>query len=149
ELQIAMTNRCDLLLGMTVTEDSPFPEWAALSRPYVSLPYLLVVADDYKSLSDIPLERKLGTAMSSMGERVFITWNQQRPAARRYKRLPYADMNLMATRLIDGSIAAMLIWSPVFSDLKKSRSDLEDVKLIPLAPVPDMVTRVGALMKSG
>lgn len=147
ELQIALTNTCDIMMGMTVQENSPFPEWTVLSRPYASFPYLLVVKDDYKSLLDIPLDKKLGTALSSMGERVFITWNQQRPAKERYVRFPYADMQLMATRVLDGSIAGMIIWGPAFNDLKKSSPETASLHSLPLSPVPSTVTRMGILMK--
>ncbi|AGT11207.1 substrate-binding periplasmic protein [Paracoccus aminophilus] len=148
ELLIAMTNKCDLMMGMTVQENSPFPDWSVLSRPYVSLPYVLVVKDDYKALSDIPTSRKLGTALSSMGERVFITWNEQQPKAKRYTRLPYADMDLMTHRVSDGSLAGMLIWQPVFATLEKTNPEAREMHIIPVAPVPETVTRVGILMKT-
>lgn len=148
ELQIALTNTCDIVMGMTVQENSPFPEWAALSRPYVSLPYMLLVKDDYKTLLDIPTERKLGTALGSMGERVFITWNEQLPKAQRYTRLPYADMKLMATRILDDSIAAGLIWSPSWAKLKSEMPEAAALKEISLQPVPKTVTRIGVLMKT-
>ena len=148
ELQIAMTNRCDMMMGMTVQANSPFPDWAVLSRPYASLPYLLVVRDDYAALTEIPRDRKLGTALSSMGERVFITWNQQQPEARRYVRLPYADMDLMTTRVADGSIAGMVIWAPVFAELQKTNPEADALHVSPLAPVPETMTRIGILMKA-
>ena len=147
ELQIALTNTCDMMVGVTIQANSPFPEWAVLSRPYVSLPYLLVVKDDYKTLLDIPVERHLGTAMSSMGERVFITWNQQRPKEQRYVRYPYADMNLMATRVLDGSIAGMVIWGPAWADLQKQMPEASALRPISMQPVPNSVTRVGILLK--
>src|SRR5690606_24492017 len=135
ELQIAMTNTCDIMMGMTVQENSPFPAWSVLSRPYVSLPYVLAVRDDYAQLDAIPIERKLGTALSSMGERVFITWNQQRPKAQRYVRLPYADMALMAKRVADGSIAGMLIWQPALAQLQQEGNpDVAALHLIPVTP---------------
>ena len=148
ELQIAMTNTCDIMVGMTVQESSPYPDWAVLSLPYVSLPYVLAVLDDYAALQDIPLDRKLGTALSSMGERVFITWNQQQPEDQRYIRLPYADMELMAKRVADGSIAGMVIWQPVLAELSQAGNpDVATLHAIPMNPVPDTRTRVGILMK--
>ena len=148
ELQIAMTNTCDIMVGMTVQESSPYPDWAVLSRPYVSLPYVLAVKDDYASLRDIPVDRKLGTALSSMGERVFITWNQQQPEDQRYIRFPYADMELMAKRVADGSIAGMVIWQPVLAELSQAgNADVATLHAIPMTPVPDTQTRVGILMK--
>ena len=106
-----------------------------------------MVRDDYKSLLDIPTSRHLGTALSSMGERVFITWNQQRPENDRYIRYPYADMNLMTTRVVDGSIAGMVIWAPAYADVKKSHPDAAKLHALPMDPVPSTVTRMGILMK--
>lgn len=148
ELQIAMTNSCDVMMGMTVQQNSPFPDWAVLSRPYVSLPYVLAVRDDYRDLGAIPVTRKIGTALSSMGERVFITWNEQQPKDRRYVRLPYADMALMSRRVADGSLGAMLIWQPVLAQLRGQNADAAGLHTIPLTPLPAMVTRVGVLMKA-
>ena len=149
ELQIAMTNTCDIMMGMTVQENSPFPEWAVLSRPYVSLPYVLAVKDEeYTRLRDIPVSRKLGTALSSMGERVFITWNQQQPKERRYTRLPYADMDRMTKRVADGSIGGMIVWQPVLAALRKNNPEAAQLRTIPMDPVPETVTRVGVLMKA-
>lgn len=149
ELQIAMTNSCDVMMGMTVQENSPFPEWAALSRPYASLPYVMAVRDqEYQSLADIPVTENLGTALSSMGERVFITWNEQQPRDRRYARFPYADMALMARRVADGTIAGMVIWQPALAQLRATNADAQSLHVIPMAPVPNTVTRVGVLLKS-
>lgn len=149
ELQVALTNTCDVMMGMTVQENSPFPEWATLSRPYVSLPYVMVVKDAaYKKLGDIPVTKKLGTALSSMGERVFITWNQQQPKDKRYVRFPYADMALMVKRIDDGSIAGGLMWQPVFARERKDNPLATGLTAIPMTPVPETVTRVGVLMKA-
>ncbi|RRH70306.1 substrate-binding periplasmic protein [Falsigemmobacter faecalis] len=148
ELQIALTNSCDLVVGMTVQENSPFPEWATLTRPYVSLPYMMMVKEDYQSLGDIPRDLKLGTALGSMGERVMITWNQQQPKSARFTRFPYADMPLMARRVLDGTIAGGLIWSPAWAELLANHPEAADLRAVPISPVPATVTRIGALVKT-
>jgi len=148
ELQIALTNNCDMVVGMTVQENSPFPEWATLTRPYVSLPYMMMVKGDYTRLGDIPRDLKLGTALGSMGERVMITWNQQQPKTARYSRFPYADMQLMARRVLDGSIAGGLIWAPAWAELKATYPEAAELRTVPISPVPETVTRIGALVKT-
>lgn len=148
ELQIALTNNCDMVVGMTVQENSPFPEWATLTRPYVSLPYMMMVKGDYTRLGDIPRDLKLGTALGSMGERVMITWNQQQPKTARYSRFPYADMQLMARRVLDGSIAGGLIWAPAWAELKATYPEAAALRSVPISPVPETVTRIGALVKT-
>lgn len=147
ELQIAMTNDCDVMMGMSVQEESAFPDWAAMTRPYVSLPYVMAVIEpDWKSLGDIPFDRMLGTSMQSMGEMVYITWSQQQPEAKRWVRLPYADMDLMVKRLNDGRLGGIMLWQPTYSQLKKNNPEAKDLRLVDLKPVPNVYTKVGALV---
>ncbi len=149
ELEIAMSNTCDVMMGISVQEESPFPEWAAITRPYVSMPYVLAVVEpEWTALSDIPHDRFIGTAMQSIGELVYITWSQQQPEAARWKRLPYADTDLMLKRVNDGRLAAMLLWQPTYAALKRANPDAKQLRLIDMKPVPATVTKVGALVSS-
>ncbi|MFK4825940.1 substrate-binding periplasmic protein [Paenochrobactrum sp. BZR 588] len=147
ELQIAMTNDCDVMMGLSVQEESAFPDWAAMTRPYVSLPYVMAVNNkEWKSLSDIPFDRMLGTAMQSMGEMVYITWAQQQPEAKRWVRLPYADMDLMVKRLNDERLAGILLWQPTYAQLKKNNPEAKELHPVDLKPLPITHTKVGALV---
>jgi ABC-type amino acid transport substrate-binding protein len=149
ELQIAMTNDCDVMMGLSVQEESAFPEWAAMTRPYVSLPYVLAVNNtEWKSLSDIPYDRMLGTAMQSMGEMVYITWSLQQPENKRWVRLPYADMDLMVKRLNDERLGGILLWQPTYAQLKKNNPEAKDMRVVDLSPVPNTYTKVGALVSA-
>lgn len=149
ELQVHLNNDCDLLMGIAVQPDSPFPEWAAVTRPYAQVPFVLVVTDrSYDKLGDIPLGSTIGTAIASLGERVFITSMQQRPKDQRWKRLPYADVALMLTRLREGKLAGMLLWQPALAQLLAKDGDDDDLKVIALNPVPTAEVLVGALISS-
>lgn len=147
ELQIAMTNTCDLLMGISVQEDSPFPDWAMVTRPYATIPFVLAVKQEgWTRLGDIPHDRMIGTAIQSMGEMVYITWNQQQPKEQRWTRLPYADPELMLRRVEDGRLAGMLLWQPVLAALQASHPEARALHLIETSPVPSAATRVGALV---
>lgn len=147
ELQIAMTNDCDVMMGLSVQEESAFPEWAAMTRPYVSLPYVMAVTEpSWNSLADIPFDRKLGTAMQSIGELVYITWSQQQPKQSRWVRLPYADMDLMVKRVVDNSLGGILLWQPTYAQLKKNNPEAEGLRLVDTKPLPETYTKVGALV---
>lgn len=147
ELQIAMTNDCDVMMGLSIQEESAFPDWAAMTRPYVSLPYVVAVTKpEWSSLADIPFDRIIGTAMQSMGEMVYITWSQQQPEKSRWVRLPYADMNLMVKRLNDGSLGGILLWQPTYAQLKKNNPQAKDLRLVDVKPLPKTFTKVGALV---
>lgn len=149
ELQVAMTNSCDVMMGLSVQEESAFPEWAAMSRPYASFPYVLAVVEpDWQSLSDIPYNRLLGTAMQSIGELVYITWSQQQPENKRWLRLPYANMDLMVKRVSDGSLGGILLWQPVYAQLLANNPEAKKLRLIDMKPLPETYTKVGALVSA-
>lgn len=149
ELQIQLNNDCDLFMGVAVQPNSPFPEWAAITRPYAQIPFVLAVTDPgYGQLSDIPFGAVIGTALAGLGERVFVTTMMQRPPEQRWKRLPYADVNLMLTRLREGKLAGMLLWQPALAQLQKTDADAGELRVISLDPVPAAIVQVGALVSS-
>ena len=149
EVTLAMTTTCDVFMGVSVSPSSPTSDAFAITRPYVTVPFVLAVADpDWQSLGDIPKSRKLGTAMASMGEMAYITWAQQQPEEQRWVRLPYANFDLMTTRVLDGSIAGMILWQPALARILATRSDAQALRVIDSAPVPPSETRVGALVSS-
>ena len=149
EVTLAMTNTCDVFMGVSVSPNSPVSDAFAITRPYATFPFVLAVADpDWQRLGDIPKSRKLGTAMASMGEMNYITWAQQQPENERWVRLPYADFDLMTTRVLDGSIAGMILWQPALARILASRPDAKVLRVIDSAPVPSSETRVGALVSS-
>ncbi|MET3924519.1 transporter substrate-binding domain-containing protein [Devosia sp. 2618] len=149
ELTLAMNNTCDMFMGVSVSTNSPVSDAFSLTRPYATIPFVLVVADpDWQNLSDIPKERRLGTALASLGEMNYITWAQQQPEAERWVRFPYADFNKMATRVLDGTIAGMILWQPALARLLDERPDLAALRVIENDPIPEAEVHVGALVSS-
>lgn len=149
ELTLAMNNTCDVFMGVTVSANSPFSEAFALTRPYATIPFVLAVSDpDYQSLGDIPKDRPLGTAMASMGEMNYIMWAQQQPEGESWIRYPYPDANKMTTRVLDGTIAGMLVWQPTLARLRAEREDAADLRIVDIAPAPEASVSVGALVSS-
>lgn len=149
ELTLAMNNTCDVFMGVSVSTETPISETFSVTRPYVTIPFVLAVTDSsWQSLGDIPLDKRLGTAMSSIGEMTYITWAQQRPKSERWVRLPYADPDLMATRVLDGTIAGMLLWQPSLARLQEQRPETEALRIIATDPVAETAIHVGALVSS-
>lgn len=149
ELTLAMNNTCDVFMGVTVSANSPFSEAFALTRPYATIPFVFAVADpDWQSLGDIPKDLRLGTAMASMGELNYIGWAQQQPDGQSWVRYPYADPSKMTTRVLDGTIAGMILWQPVLARLLAERPDASALRVIDSAPVPETAISVGALVSS-
>jgi len=149
ELTLAMNNTCDLFMGVSVSTEVQVSEVFSITRPYVTIPFVLAVANsDWQKLGDIPLDQRLGTAMSSIGEMTYITWAQQRAKSERWVRLPYADPDLMATRVLDGTIAGMILWQPTLAKLRADRPDAQKLRTIATDPVAETAIRVGALVSS-
>ncbi|GAA4532395.1 hypothetical protein GCM10023174_25180 [Chelativorans composti] len=149
ELTIAMTESCDLLMGVSVSPYSATSQAFSISRPYATVPFVLVVANkDWQKLGDIPKTERLGTAIASIGEMNYITWARQQPKEERWVRLPYADYDLMTTRLLDGTIAGMILWQPAFAKVQREREDAKDLRIIANDPIPPAATRVGAAVAS-
>jgi hypothetical protein len=147
EMQVHLNNDCDLLMGIAVQPNSPFPDWALVTRPYARIPFVLATTEpDFERLADIPKDRFIGTAVASLGELVFITTMTQRPEDQRWRRLPYADFKLMLQRMREGRLAAMLLWQPALAQLLADDPEAETVRLIATDPVPLAEVRVGALI---
>lgn len=149
ELTLAMNNTCDMFMGVSVSNSTPVSEAFSVTRSYASIPFVLAVANpDWQALADIPKDQRLGTAMASLGEMNYITWWQQQAEDQRWVRLPYADPNLMTTRVLDGTIAGMIVWQPVLARLQAEREDASRLRVVANTPIPDAEVRVGALVSS-
>lgn len=149
ELQIRMNKFCDVVMGMSLQAGNPYPDWVTATRAYVTEPFVLAVIDPvYDSLKDIPYDRLIGTALGSSGEWAFISTMQQRRESERWRRLPYADPELMLQRLQDGRLAGMVLWQPSLARLLRDRSDSPPIRVIAPAPVPVASVRVGGLVSS-
>ncbi|HVW93600.1 MAG TPA: transporter substrate-binding domain-containing protein [Devosia sp.] len=149
ELQIAMANTCDVLLGIALQPDFPYPDWATPTRPYAEIPFVLAVTNpSYKRLADIPRDKPLGTALGGLGEYNFVVYNQQQPEAQRWRRFPYADPALMIKRLKDGTIAAALLYQPALVKVTNGDPAAQGIRTVPMDPVPTAVDQVAALVSS-
>jgi ABC-type amino acid transport substrate-binding protein len=152
ELQLVMTNECEVLVGISMTPgaaESPWPDWATVTRPYAQIPFVVAVTDpNYKSLGDIPAGKTLGAAIGSLGLGAVVTYNQQNPPEKRLRYLPYGDPALMLRRLQDGTLAAMVIWQPQLHQVTNGNPAAANLKFASFAPLKTVVTGVGNLVNS-
>ncbi|NDA45925.1 MAG: hypothetical protein EBY21_01345 [Alphaproteobacteria bacterium] len=152
ELQLVMSKECEVLVGISLTPgmaESPFPDWATVTRSYAQVPFVVVVTDaSYKSIGDIPGGKFMGGMIGSLGIGAAVTFNQQRPQDQRLRYLPYGDPNLMLKRLLDGSIAGMIIWQPQLNQITKGDLAGPGLKIASFAPMKPVLTGVGNLVSS-
>ncbi|MDB5560886.1 MAG: hypothetical protein JWN11_304 [Hyphomicrobiales bacterium] len=149
ELKIVMANSCDVLLGISLQPNFPYPDWATPTRAYADIPFVLAVTNpNYKSLADIPRTQRIGTALGSIGEYNFITYSLQQPEGQRWRRLPYADPNLMLKRVKDGTLGGIILWQPSLSKITNGDPAAAGLRIIPTDPVPASSVQVAALLSS-
>ncbi|MCC6735467.1 MAG: transporter substrate-binding domain-containing protein [Bauldia sp.] len=145
DLFVALTNQCDAALGLAVF--TGYPVEFTVTEPYVSIDFVLGVTDPaYGRLLDIPAGARLGTQISTRGEVAFIGFNNVRPEASRWLRLPYADTDLMLSRLLDGTIVGMIMYGPTFLQIAADRPEAGAVRLLPLDPVQGAFANIGAVL---
>ncbi|MGV8841364.1 MAG: hypothetical protein ACWA6X_13820 [Bauldia sp.] len=145
DLFVALTNQCDVALGLGVF--AGFPVEFTVTEPYASIDFVLGVVDPaYGRLLDVPAGARLGTQISTRGEIAFLGYNNVRPATAQWLRLPYADTDLMLTRLLDGTIVGMIVFGPTFLQIAADRPEAAGVRLLPLDPVQGAFANIGAVL---
>lgn len=152
ELGILMNGSCDLMMGMAAQPDPAYAEFAAQTRSYARVPFVLAVADaDYARLGDVPHDRMIGTALGSLAEQTYIFWAGARGKEESWVRLPYADPALMIRRVRDGTLGGAIIWQPALARVLAQTDDSAGdpavaVHEAALAPMPEVVVEVTAIV---
>lgn len=109
ELFLMMNGRCDIFMGFTFTTD--YPAWLRLSVPYFSSPTALLVREpSYRSLTDIPASRPLGTRIFSTTDYQLGQYIASLPPERRWQRHPYRNYGIAYERVVDGTVGGSVIW---------------------------------------
>lgn len=148
-LFIDLTNNCDAFMGLNLAV-SGYPDWLTVSRPYAKVPYVLAVMNEsYDSLTDIPRDNAIGSQLASTGDVQFITYLQTLSADNRWRRLPYADSELMIQRLLDGTLAGALIWAPVLSRIADGGNPAASgIHIISAEPLKNLDVDLGIVLLS-
>lgn len=145
-LYLLLMNDCNAFVGVNLAPEA-YPSWLTLSRAYAEIPFVLAVTDEtYTSLGDVPRERPLGVAMMSRADMGLIRYLQTLPQGNRWQRYPYADPELMLTRLLDGSIGGAFFWAPDLASLLEANSGAERVRTVPTDPLPATDAQLGIAM---
>ncbi len=146
DLYVRLTNDCDVAIGLTIGAGI-YPTEFTVTRPYVNIGYVLGVIDpDYQGLLDIPRDRAIGTHLATRGEVRLVSYMNTLPREQQWLRLPYADPNLMLTRLLDGTIAGMVLYAPTLADLKRERPEAAEVRALSLDPVRGTDINIGGVL---
>ncbi|AEQ50394.1 substrate-binding periplasmic protein [Pelagibacterium halotolerans] len=118
DLFVSLTNDCDVMVGMGLAANM-YPVEFISTRPYVGFSYVLAVADEnIERLEDIEGGKRVGALVGSFGFSALGRYIATLPTDRQLLALPYGDTELMITRLLDGTIAGMVVYGPSLAQFR-------------------------------
>lgn len=129
-----LSNFCEIYMGLPLTSSSSW-DWLLTSRPYFSSQTVFVTTNsDYRRLSDIPRTEPLGTRILTSGDIRLLSYLQTLPESQRWPRHPFYNNLIALEQLVDGNVAAALVWEPALPHFRNLRPDAPE--LHPLASDP-------------
>lgn len=144
ELFLILADDCNAMLGFALSDS--LEDWLTISRPYMRAGYVLAVRDDdYDAIADIPLDEAIGTRGMNGGDVALLNYLRALPQDQRWPRYPYFDNQLLVDRLLDGSVAAALVWEPALYYLTDGEPAAAGIGIasMPIEPRP---TEIGIAM---
>lgn len=146
DLFISLTNDCDVMVGMGLSANM-YPVEFISTRPYASFSYVLAVADaDIEGLSDIGGGERVGALVGSFGFSALGRYIATLPTDQRPLALPYGDTELMVTRLLDQTIAGMVVYGPSLVQFQRDNSVEDEILIRPLDAQIGVAVDIGGLM---
>lgn len=146
DLFVSLTNDCDVMMGMGLAANM-YPVEFISTRPYASFSYVLAVADaDIEGLGDIEGGERVGALVGSFGFSALGRYIATLPTERRPLALPYGDTELMVTRLLDETIAGMVVYGPSLIQFQRDHSIEDEILIRPLGAQIGADVNIGGLM---
>jgi len=126
DFYVKLVNECDAALTMTIVPNA-YPEDFTVTRPIAAFSYILVSDDPaITALTDIPATESLGGGVMTYGDYILGAHIRNLPKERQWRRIPFGTNEQMLGRLLDGTIAAMVIFAPDYQQLLSRHADLAD-----------------------
>jgi len=111
QLFVILAEDCEAILGYVLS--SKAPDWALLTRPYLSTGSNLIVRDgSITAIEQLPLDRAIGSRSLSTADNRLAAYLSAQPADKRWVRRPYYNNQRVLEKLDDGTIGAALVWEP-------------------------------------
>ena len=137
---------CDVFLGFKLIPDA-YPDWLTITRGYYRAAYVFVTTDaNWRSLADVPLARVIGGTIGTSADMRLMQYLTALKPAARWAHYPVASDEAALRDVIDGKLAAALVWAPSFWALRKSDPAFAKLRIIAPRPLPDSSQDVGAVM---
>jgi polar amino acid transport system substrate-binding protein len=137
---------CDVFLGFKLIADA-YPDWLTITRGYYRGSYVFVTADaNWKSLADVPRSRVIGGTIGTSADIRLMQYLTALKPAERWPHYPVASDEAALRDVIDGKLAAALVWAPSFWGLQKADPAFAKLRIIAPRPLPASSVDVGAVM---
>lgn len=145
-LYVDLVDRCTAYLGFKLFSDS-YPDWSMLTRPFYESRFVLVTTDaDAERLEDFPPGTRIGVSQGTMGDIQFLTYNNELPTNRQWRRLPLGDPDIALQALLDGRAEALIIWAPELYDAAKDDEDIRNLRVLDTPLISEPWIGVGAML---
>ncbi len=142
QIFLLMAERCDAFMGFHLSESNP--EWLLVSRPYLVAETVMVASDpDYRVVEDIPFGERLGVRMMAPGDTQLINLVGAMPDDRRWRRGAFFNNEMLLDKLLDGSLAAGLIWEPGLYYATDGDPEAHGLYLMDAIPFPVRAVEIG------
>lgn len=130
QIFVLLTNECDAFMGFTLASGL-YPDWLTVTAPYLSTTFTIVSTDpSIIDLTSLPRSEKVGTVLGSLADTHYRSWLRTLPEGQRWRRIPYPDNKLLLERLVDGTIAAALVWEPALYEFTKAGGQADGIRAI-------------------
>lgn len=137
---------CDVFLGFKLIADA-YPDWLTITRGYYRGSYVFVTANaDWKSLADVPRSQVIGGTVGTTADMRLIQYLEALKPSDRWNHFPLGSDEEALHNVVDGKLAAALIWGPSLWALQKGNPDFAKLRPIALKPLPPATADVGAVM---
>ncbi len=111
---------CDVFLGFKLIPDA-YPDWLTITRGYYRASYVFVTADaNWRSLADVPLAKTIGGTIGTSADIRLMQYLNALKPAERWPHYPVASDEAALRDVVEGKLAAALVWAPSFWGLQKS-----------------------------
>ena len=115
EFFVAFHNNCEAFMGLRLAPGQ-IPDWLSISQPYFSARTVMATARaGIDGFEDIPPGVPIGSRLGASGDVNLTSYLQSLPEDARPRRFPYPDYGILIDRMLDGTLAAILIWEPALS----------------------------------
>lgn len=144
-----LREECRLYFGFKLLPEV-YPDWLNVSRAYYEVGYVFVTKNsDWKRLADIPRDQPLGPTLGTAADFRLITFLKEQSEDQRWPRFPMPSDADGVRGVLEGKVAAALVWAPSFYDLRQADAAVAGLHVIASDPLPEERLPVGAVMLRG